>query len=163
MTVTYAKQGIVCLALLLVISGRGYAQGNQTSPSQSRKCMLSLRDYDGYKVVSVRIDSPLGGIFPSVRQKLNEVLADPEMPLKKNDLFNRDNFFRGFIFLKENFPELQVNPFSRFAIRLAWPTLVNCDEQQRTVEAVYRVYHFGVPDFLAGDFERREQEQEDVL
>jgi hypothetical protein len=153
-----AKLGFLCFLALLNLDQIAYAQNNQPPGNPPGKCLRPAKEYDGYKVADVRIDSPLGWLFPSVTQRLNELLADPQMPLKKGERFSRDDFYAGFIFLNTNFPALQVNPFNRVAVRLAGPSLADCDEGKRTLIAVYRVYHLGVPDLLTSSFERRDEE-----
>jgi hypothetical protein len=153
-----AKFGFLCFLALLALNHLAHAQNNQPPGTPPGKCLRPVKEYDGYKVADVRIDSPLGWLFPSVTHRLNELLADPEMPLKKDQRFSRDDFYAGFTFLNSNFPALQVNPFNRVAVRLAGPSLADCDEGKRTLIAVYRVYHLGIPDLLTSSFERRAEE-----
>lgn len=149
-----AKWGFVCLWLLFPLCYLGSAQTNPPG-----KCVRPPEEYNGYTVRAVRLDTPLGWLFPSVTQQLDTLLADPGMPFKKDQPFDKTKFFDGFIFLSKQFPALQVTPRSRVAIRLAAPRLANCDENQRTLEAVYSVYHLGLPDFLSGTFEQPPEEQ----
>jgi len=153
-----AKLGFLCLLALLKLNQFAYAQNNQPPGDPPGKCLRAAKEYDGYEVVDVRIDSPLGWLFPSVTQRLNELLADPEIPLKKGQRFSRDDFYAGFIFLSRKFPALQVNPFNRVAVRLAGPILTDCDDVKRTLIAVYGVYNLGIPDLLTSSFERRDEE-----
>ena len=143
-----ARKVIVCLLLLLALS---HTLAAQTAPPG--KCQRDPADYNGYTVRAVRLDAPLGWLFPSVTQQLNTLLSDPGLPLKQGDPFDKGKYFASFEFLRQQFPALQVNPLNRVAVRLAAPRLANCDEQQRTLETVYSVYHLALPEFLSSSFE----------
>jgi hypothetical protein len=110
-------------------------------------------------VHDVRIDSPLGWLFGSVDEKLKAIISDPSMPIKKGAAFRKFDEDEGFIKVKESFPDLTVSPVDRIAVRVAKPTLQNCDEQAKTLDVVYRVYTIGFSNYLSRAFETGKKEE----
>src|SRR5207237_865360 len=115
--------GFVCLLALSPLSSLASAQNNRAG-----KCTEALERYEGYTVREVRIDSPLGWLFGSVDQQLTEILSDPSLPIQQGRAFHRADLTDSFIKVKDSFPELQVSPFTRIAVRIARLSIENCDE-----------------------------------
>ena len=127
----------------------------EAGPSGGKQCTESPRTYEAanYRVNDVRIDTPLDWLFRSVDRKLDAILSDPSMPIKKGALFRKVDEDEGFIKVKQSFPELAVGPMDRIAVRLAKPTLQNCDPQAKTLDVVYRVYTLGFSYYSSRAFE----------
>ena len=147
---------MLSLMTLLLLSSLATAQS-----TKGNKCTESPKSYetDNYRVHDVRIDSPLGWLFGSVEQKLKAILSDPSMPIKKGRPFRKADEDEGFIKVKESFPELTVSPIDRIAVRVAKPTLQNCDAQTKTLDVVYRVYTIGFSYYLSRAFETGQKEE----
>ena len=120
-----------------------------------KQCSKSPKDYEEeqYRVNDVRIDAPLNWLFHSVDQKLEAIISDPSMPIKKGGLFRKIDEDDGFIKVRQGFPELAVGPIERIAVRISRPTLQNCDEQAKTLDVVYRVYTLSFSYYLSRAFE----------
>lgn len=129
-------------------------------PAIAAKCEKAPEFYESkkYTVRSVRIDSPLGWLFGSVNSANSQILTDQDMPIKKHDLFTKQAFDDGFIFVNNNFNPLQVVRRARFAARVAYPDIENCDDGQ--LDVVYKVYSLSLSNYLVRTFELgRKQEQ----
>ena len=146
------RRSLVLLLFLVLHSSVSSAQ-------QGGRCDQSPRSYEGYTVHDVRIDTPLAWLFGSVEKKLQDILADPSMPIKKGNLYRKADSDAGFIKLTEKFPELTVSPIDRVAVRVAKPALQNCDAQARTLDVVYHVYTFGFSYYLSRAFESGRKEE----
>lgn len=141
---------LACLLALSLLSAVAYGQDNRAG-----KCTGSLDDYEGYTVREVRIDSPLGWLFGSVDQRLKQIVSDPSLAIKKDGAFHKTAFNDSFIQVKNNFPELQVSSLNRVAVRVARPSIENCDDKAKKLDVVYRVYTLGIPYYLIRAFEHR--------
>jgi hypothetical protein len=131
----------------------------QTAPGD--KCVEQPGFYEqaNYTVHDIRIDSPLGWLFGSVDQKLKDITTDPDMPIKKGNLFRKADSDAGFLRVKEKFPELTVNNVARVAVRIAKPNLEKCDARAKTLDVVYHIYSIGVPYYLSRAFETGHKEE----
>jgi len=131
------------------------------APLAGNQCTESPKTYEeaNYRVGDVRIDTPLDWLFRSVDRKLNAILSDPSMPIKKGALFRKIDEDEGFIKVKQSFPELAVGPMDRIAVRLAKPTLQNCDTQAKTLDVVYRVYTLSFSYYLSRAFETGKKDE----
>lgn len=143
------KLGLPCLLGLLLLSALAYGQNNTGG-----KCTRSIDDYEGYTVREVRIDSPLGWLFGSVDRKLKQIVSDPTLAIQKGGVFRKTAFNDSFIQVNKAFPELQVTSFNRVAVRVARPSIENCDDQAKKLDVIYRVYSFGISYYLLRAFER---------
>jgi hypothetical protein len=87
------------------------------------------------------------------------------MPIRKGALFRKIDEDEGFIKVKESFPELTVGPLDRIAVRIAKPTLQNCDAQAKTLDVVYRVYTLSFSYYLSRVFEsyRKDEVKRSVI
>lgn len=148
---------LLCAAVALALSS---SVNSQTE--NSKKCTEAARWYEenNYKVRDVRIDSPLAWLLGSVDKKLDAILDDPSMPIKKGSAFRKRDQDEGFLRVKEKFPELTVSKTNRIAFRLARPTLENCDKRNATVDVVYRVYTFSFSNYLSRVFDKAQEEVE---
>jgi hypothetical protein len=125
---------------------------------QAGTCTQQPAAYNGYTIQKVSVDVPLNWLFGSVRKRIKDILAAPQMP-QQNKAFLQSDYEEGFIYLQSNFNELSVSPTVRVAFKLAWPRLQNCDDQKRTLEIVYKVYTFGSPYYASRTFEDKEKEE----
>ncbi len=117
------------------------------------KCEDDAEAYEkaGYTVRQVRIDTPVDWLFGSVGDAVKRILTDKDMPIKAHDSFTTQAFDDGFIFVNNNFNPLQAVPKARFAARLAYPFIENCDSSQ--LDVVYRVYSLSLSNHLIRTFE----------
>jgi hypothetical protein len=122
-------------------------------PAIAAKCEEDPGVYESanYTVRRVRIDSPLGWLFGSVDSANSQILTDKDMPIKKHERFTKQAFDDGFIFVNNNFNPLQVVRRARFAARVAYPDIENCDGGQ--LDVVYRVYSLSLSNYLVRTFE----------
>lgn len=127
-----------------------FAYGQDTGAG---KCTRSIDDYEGYTVRDVRIDSPLGWLFGSVDRRLNQIVSDPNLAIQKGGVFHKTAFNDSFIQVNNALPELQVSSLNRVAVRVARPSIANCDDQAKKLDVVYRVYSFGISYYLLRAFE----------
>lgn len=124
-----------------------------SQPAFAAKCEDDAEAYEKakYKVRQVRIDTPVDWLFGSVGDAVKRILTDKDMPIKAHDPFTTQAFDDGFIFVNNNFNPLQAVPKARFAARLAYPFIENCDGSQ--LDVVYRVYSLALSNYLIRNFE----------
>ena len=117
------------------------------------KCTGEPKDYEsaGYTVRLVRIDSPLGWLFGSVKSAGAEILKAKEMPIKAGDPFTKQAYDDGFIFVNNRFDPLRGEDGARFAARAAYPDIENCDAGH--LDVVYRVYSLSFSTYLIRTYE----------
>ena len=122
-------------------------------PAFAAKCEDKEEAYekDKYTVRHVRIDTPVDWLFGSVGDAIKRILTDKDMPIKAHHFFTTKAFDDGFIFVNNNFNPLQAVPKARFAARLAYPFIENCDGSQ--LDVVYRVYSLSLSNYLIRNFE----------
>src|SRR5262245_34463121 len=134
---------------------------------QTGKCNLSPKDYEdaGYQIKDIRVDTPLGWLFGSVGEQIQEVLTDPNMPVKENTPFKKDPYNASYLFLRGRFPELTVSKTERIKVRISKPSLADCDDQAKALSVVYRVYTFSTSYYLVRAFEtgRRDELKRSVI
>ena len=114
-------------------------------------------EINGYHIEKVQVDIPLRRLFGSVKGRLEDILANPQMPQARQP-FSQASLEAGFVYLQSNFNELSVNPTVRGAFRISWPTLQKCDDSGKTLEVVYKVYTFGLPSYSSRVFEDKKKE-----
>lgn len=124
-----------------------------SQPAFAAKCKDDPDAYQkaAYKVRQVRIDAPVDWLFGTVGNALKRILTDKDMPIKAHDLFTTQAFDDGFIFVNNHFNPLQVVPKARFAARVSYPDIENCDGSQ--LDVVYRVYSLSLSNYLIRTFE----------
>ncbi|HKP38959.1 MAG TPA: hypothetical protein VJT71_19025 [Pyrinomonadaceae bacterium] len=147
---------LLCAVAVLALNSSIRSQADT-----SKKCTEPAKWYEenNYRVHDVRIDSPLAWLLGSVDKKLNDILTNPSMPIRKGAAFRKQDEDEGFLRVKEKFPELTVSKTDRIAFRLARPTLENCDKQSATLDVVYRVYTFSFSNYLSRVFEKGNQDE----
>ncbi|HTG93878.1 MAG TPA: hypothetical protein VL866_14900 [Pyrinomonadaceae bacterium] len=128
---------------------------------QSLKCEKDLNAYqdESYRIKEVRVDTPLQWLFGSVEKEITEILTDPNMPLKKDDNFNKETFNNGYEFLRTHFVPLTVSKSERLKVRISKPGLADCDDQAKTLAVVYHVYTFSSSPYLMRAFDTGRKEE----
>lgn len=151
-----ASRGYLCLVTIVVLGSHAFSQ-----TSAGTKCTDPPAFYQNqnYLVRDVRIDAPLEWLLGSVERRLTEIVAAPSMPIKKGSVFRKADADAGFLKVVESFPELRVSRIDRVAIRIARPTLENCNAQTKTLDVVYRVYTLGFSYYLSRAFETGRKEE----
>ena len=129
-------------------------------PTFAAQCHDDPKTYEqaGYTVRHVRIDTPLDWLFGSVGDAVKQILTDKDMPIREHDRFTKQAFDDGFIFVNNNFNPLQVVRGARFAARVAYPDIDDCDESQ--LDVVYRVYSLSLSNYLVRNFELGGKQEE---
>lgn len=136
-----ASAALALFSLLLLSTAQARAQDGSCTR------VRGFYEAEAYTVRRVRVDSPLGWL-PSVGAELNELAS--HLAVKEGRPYRKSDEFVGFESLQNNFPELKVSRELRFAVRVAWPALENCDERAKTLDVIYHVYTIGGPSNYTG-------------
>lgn len=122
---------------LLMLGFRTQAQDNDEA-----QCKLDPTEYQQkhYVVRSVRIDTPLSWLFGSVKNTVDDIVLDPEMPIKKGTPFLKVQYDAGHNFVARKLQELSAPVNARFSGRVVWLSLANCDTTSHELDVVYRAY-----------------------
>lgn len=153
-----AKALFLCLFFIPLSTAPAMAQDTDEAACKKDPAFYEAQ---GYRVRSVRIDTPLGWLFSSVARVTKNIISADDMPIKSGHTFQKHTYDAGHLFVEKHLPELNVARGGRIAARFSAPSLANCDPNStpKKLDVVYRVYDISFSGNLSRTFELGKKEE----